>query len=112
MAISAMSFIPVDVKSQVRGEESTEYSQDSTEQADVKELERRNEERMTEAKDERIRTQTEARESQRISDEADDAAKQSRQAVRAEKRAQKSRERADKQAQKAKNARIKSDRNE
>lgn len=121
LAITALVFGSLDLKSQDRMQAKSEtvspgvvnvaHQQDSVELAQARNLQDRNEERMADAKKERTESRAKAKESQRISNEADDAAKQSRQAVRAEKRAQKFRDKADKQARKAEEARKKSDGN-
>lgn len=121
ITIGTLFLSPVDLNSQIPMENTELVSRtlvgeghitDSTVFAESQKLEKRNEERMADAKNERNKTQAKARQSQRVSNEADDAAKQSRQALRAEKRAQKSREKADRQAQKAEDARNKSDEND
>ena len=67
--------------------------------------------RMADAKLDRKQTQAKAENAQRIEKDANDAARESRYAVRAERRAQKSRKQANKQAEKAAEAREKSNNN-
>jgi hypothetical protein len=69
------------------------------------------EKRMADAKIDRKQTRAKAKHAQRIEDDANDAARESRQAVRTERRAQKSRKQATRQSDKAAKARDKSDRN-
>ena len=66
---------------------------------------------LSDLKSERKATKAKAKEAQRVVDDADDAARESKIAYRKEKQAQKSREQADKQARKAAKARRKSDKN-
>lgn len=72
---------------------------------------RENSENLSDLKAEKKETKAKAREAQRIEDEANDAAMESRMAYRKEKKAQKAREQADKQTKKAAKARTISDRN-
>ena len=67
--------------------------------------------RIADAKLERKQTKAKAEDAQRIEKDANDAARESRYALRAERRAQKSRKQADKQAEKAAEARVKSNNN-
>ena len=67
--------------------------------------------RMADAKLDRKQTKAKAEDAQRIEKDANDAARESRYALRAERRAQKSRKQADKQADKAAEARVKSNNN-
>lgn len=67
--------------------------------------------RMADAKLDRKESQAKADNAQRIEKDANDAARESRYAVRAERKAQKSRKQADKQAEKAAQAREKSNKN-
>lgn len=71
----------------------------------------RNESRMADAKRGREQTKAKATNAQRIENDANAAARESRYAVRSERRAQKARKQANKQAVKAAKARDKSDRN-
>lgn len=87
---------------------------DSTKAATVAEAQgqtARDADRMAEVKNDRKRTKAKAKNAQRIENDANAAARESRYAVRAERRAQKSRQQADKQADKAGKARDKSDKN-
>jgi len=67
--------------------------------------------RMADAKEDRKQTKAKAENAQRIESDANDAARESRYAVRAERKAQKSRKQANKQAEKAAQAREKSNNN-
>lgn len=71
----------------------------------------KDENRMADAKRDRKRTKAKAENAQRIEKDANNAARESRYALRAERRAQKSRKQADKQAEKAAEARKKSNNN-
>lgn len=87
---------------------------DSTDTALAQEVQRekvKDDNRMADAKLDRKETKAKAKNAQRIENEANTAARESRYAVRSERKAQKSRNAANKQAEKAKNARIKSDKN-
>lgn len=68
-------------------------------------------EKMTDAKSDRSETKAKLKEARRVEGEANDAAKQSRNALRAERKAQKARKAADKQADRAEDARNKSNQN-
>ena len=72
---------------------------------------RKDENRMADAKHDRNETKANAKEAQRVESEANDAARESKNALRAERKAQKSRKQANKQAEKDSNARDKSDKN-
>jgi hypothetical protein len=72
---------------------------------------RKDENRMADAKLDRKQTKEKAKEAQRVENEANDAAQQSKNALKAERKAQKSRKQADKQAKKASDARDKSNKN-
>jgi hypothetical protein len=72
---------------------------------------RKDENRMADAKLDRTETKAKAKEAQRVENEASDAAHQSKNAVKAERKAQKSRKQADKQAKKASEAIDKSNKN-
>lgn len=72
---------------------------------------RKDENRMADAKHDRKETKAKAKNAQRIESEANDAARESKNALKAERRAQKSRKQADKQAEKASDARNKSNKN-
>jgi hypothetical protein len=67
--------------------------------------------RMADAKQDRKQTKAKAENAQRIENDANDAARESRYALRGERRAQKSRKQANQQAEKAANAREKSNNN-
>jgi hypothetical protein len=87
---------------------------DSVEDATLREAQAQNtkdENRMADAKLDRKQTKAKAKNAQRIENDANDAARESRYAVRAERRAQKSRKQANKQAEKAAEARDKSNSN-
>lgn len=66
---------------------------------------------ITDLKSERSDSKVKAKEASRVKNEADDAAKNSRQAYKSERKAQKARKQADAQAKKAAKSRAKSDRN-
>jgi cell shape-determining protein MreC len=72
---------------------------------------RKNSENLSDLKSEKKATKAKAKEAQRIENEANDAARESKIAYRQEKKAQRAREQADKQAKKAAKARTKSDKN-
>jgi hypothetical protein len=72
---------------------------------------RKDEDRMADAKLERKETKANAKEAHRMENEADDAARESKNALKAERKAQKSRKQANKQAEKASDARDKSNKN-
>jgi hypothetical protein len=72
---------------------------------------RKDEDRMADAKLERKETKANAKEAQRMENEANDAARESKNALKAERKAQKSRKQANKQAEKAADARDKSNKN-
>lgn len=72
---------------------------------------RKDENRMADAKHDRKETKAKAKEAQRVEGEANDAARESKSALKAERRAQKSRKQADKQAERASDARNKSNKN-
>jgi hypothetical protein len=88
--------------------------QDSVQTAKVTEARletTKDENRMADAKLDRKQTKAKAKNAQRVENEANDAARESKYAVRAERRAQKSRKQANKQAEKAAKARDKSNSN-
>lgn len=66
---------------------------------------------ITDLKSEKNDSKVKAREATRVKNDADDAAKASRQAYKAERKAQKARKQADAQAKKAAKSREKSDKN-
>ena len=77
----------------------------------AKDQERANAENLSDLKSEKNETKAKAKEAQRVEDDANDAARESRVAYRTEKKAQRVRVQADKQSRKAEKARTKSDKN-
>ena len=77
----------------------------------VEDQDRKNAENLSDLKSEKMETRATAKEAQRVEDEANDAARESKIAYRQEKKAQKARQQADKQSKKAAQARTKSDKN-
>jgi hypothetical protein len=116
MTIAAALFCTTNVNAQEQSQmaRSEHHDQDSVEMASLHEAQAekiKDDNRMADAKLDRKQTRAKAKNAQRIENDADDAARESKYAVRAERRAQKSRRQANKQADKALKARAKSDQN-
>jgi hypothetical protein len=108
------------ITSKVYGQDSVKMNKVSLDRKDSLETatrneatvqEKKDENRMANAKADRKETRAKAKAAKRIERDASDAAKQSRNEVRAEQKAQKSRKEANDQAEKASKARDKSDNN-
>jgi hypothetical protein len=116
MTIAAASLCTANVNAQDQTQmtRSEHHDQDSLEMASAKEAQvekTKDDNRMADAKLDRKQTRVKAKNAQRIENDANDAARESKYAVRAERRAQRSRKQANKQADKALKARAKSDQN-
>jgi hypothetical protein len=116
MAVGAASLFTTHAFAQSSGDttQAERDKKDSVETVALKEAQTQStndKNRMAEAKLDRKQTKAKAEDAQRIEKDANDAARQSRYAVRAERKAQKSRKQATKQAQKAAQAREKSNNN-
>ena len=111
--IGSLSLLSCELYGQEQ-KEMTGHETDSLEQASQREIhaqEIRDKNTIADYEYDRKQTRATAKRAQRVENEANTAARESRYALRAEKRAQKARRDADKQAEKASRARIKSDKN-
>jgi Skp family chaperone for outer membrane proteins len=77
----------------------------------AEDLKRQNSKNLSELKSEKRESKAKAKEAQRVEDDANHAARESKIAYRKEKKAQRVREQADKQSKSAQKARTKSDKN-
>lgn len=116
MAVAAASLFTIQsfAQSSERMTDSDRDKKDSLETVTLREEQiqnTKNRNRMEDAKLDRKQTRAKAENAQRIQNDADDAARESRYALRAERRAQKSRKQANQQAEKAADAREKSNNN-
>jgi hypothetical protein len=116
LTLVGASFVTVSAFAQ-SGDDMTQAQRDrkdSVEAATHREAQlqnRKDENKMADAKLDRKETKAKAKEAQRVEKEANEAAHESKNALKAERKAQKSRKQADKQAKKASDARDKSNKN-
>lgn len=116
VAIAALSLLTCNLYGQdsnvtVNREGDMSDSTEAAMQKDMHEQQIKDDNTMADFRHDRKRTKAKAKEAQRIQNEANAAARESKYALKSERRAQKARKDANRQAEKASDARNKSDRN-